>query len=349
MEDYERLLTGEFDCERKGKPHFMPLFGLPGTYIPKDDVLKYDVLADACYTRIMMFEGPLRLRQTRKSILYNHRFVLNIWLDDELIFSTESEKFNNIREKLKFNNTESSKEKFRYLLNYMMAVQFYPSSLSWSVDGDTESGLQEKGSPTKNDTEVHDVFSDIQKVKMLEGMESGHARNLAKSFFAERKWNDRDLNDVNQFVGKALKRYGYTLLQKLIDLQRMPTHLKNVTRVFTFFEKKYFSKIRISLDENNEFVVENNSNSDTISCFKSGKKIHEVKKDGSLKSNTDYKRFDPTLALFIAFINDPIDQIVYFGADTKRCSFCNLPLEDPKSLAVGYGKQCAETHDIPWG
>jgi hypothetical protein len=38
-----------------------------------------------------------------------------------------------------------------------------------------------------------------------------------------------------------------------------------------------------------------------------------------------------------------------YGKLTGSCCFCSTPLTDPKSLAVGYGPQCAKQWHLPWG
>jgi hypothetical protein len=38
-----------------------------------------------------------------------------------------------------------------------------------------------------------------------------------------------------------------------------------------------------------------------------------------------------------------------FGKDHARCVFCTKALTDERSMGVGYGPDCAETHALPWG
>lgn len=38
-----------------------------------------------------------------------------------------------------------------------------------------------------------------------------------------------------------------------------------------------------------------------------------------------------------------------YGRLTGRCCFCNLPLNNHRSTAVGYGETCAKTYGLPWG
>lgn len=37
------------------------------------------------------------------------------------------------------------------------------------------------------------------------------------------------------------------------------------------------------------------------------------------------------------------------GRDTGSCVFCSSPLEDERSLHVGYGPVCAKNYGLPWG
>jgi aromatic ring-cleaving dioxygenase len=43
------------------------------------------------------------------------------------------------------------------------------------------------------------------------------------------------------------------------------------------------------------------------------------------------------------------DEASAFGHDHDHCVFCNIRLEDDRSVAVGYGKVCAGNYGLPWG
>jgi hypothetical protein len=49
-----------------------------------------------------------------------------------------------------------------------------------------------------------------------------------------------------------------------------------------------------------------------------------------------------------AIMDSPADAAKKYAALTARCSFCNLPLTDDGSVAVGYGPICASNYDLPW-
>ena len=55
----------------------------------------------------------------------------------------------------------------------------------------------------------------------------------------------------------------------------------------------------------------------------------------------------------VEFLRDlsrhPAEVAAKYGKLTGRCCFCGLQLSDPKSTAVGYGKQCASHYGLPWG
>lgn len=37
-----------------------------------------------------------------------------------------------------------------------------------------------------------------------------------------------------------------------------------------------------------------------------------------------------------------------YGLNTGRCGYCHIPLNDPRSVAVGRGKKCSEDRGLPW-
>jgi hypothetical protein len=49
------------------------------------------------------------------------------------------------------------------------------------------------------------------------------------------------------------------------------------------------------------------------------------------------------------FAEHPAEVAGDHGKLTGRCAFCNLPLSDERSTAVGYGATCASHWGLPWG
>jgi hypothetical protein len=50
-----------------------------------------------------------------------------------------------------------------------------------------------------------------------------------------------------------------------------------------------------------------------------------------------------------AFAADPAKVAGQYGRLHGRCCFCDLPLKDERSTAVGYGPVCAKHWGVPWG
>lgn len=53
--------------------------------------------------------------------------------------------------------------------------------------------------------------------------------------------------------------------------------------------------------------------------------------------------------LLEAMSKHPAETAAHYGKLTGRCCFCNLPLTDERSTAVGYGSTCADHWGLPWG
>ena len=51
----------------------------------------------------------------------------------------------------------------------------------------------------------------------------------------------------------------------------------------------------------------------------------------------------------IKFAADPVTVAADYGKLTGFCCFCNRPLTDDRSIAVGYGPVCATSWELPWG
>jgi Family of unknown function (DUF6011) len=51
----------------------------------------------------------------------------------------------------------------------------------------------------------------------------------------------------------------------------------------------------------------------------------------------------------VAFAANPAKVAGEYGRLHGRCCFCDLPLKDERSTAVGYGPTCAKNWNVPWG
>lgn len=51
----------------------------------------------------------------------------------------------------------------------------------------------------------------------------------------------------------------------------------------------------------------------------------------------------------VAMATDPAAAGRAYGQRTGHCAFCSLPLDDKRSVDVGYGPVCAENFGLPWG
>lgn len=60
-------------------------------------------------------------------------------------------------------------------------------------------------------------------------------------------------------------------------------------------------------------------------------------------------RTDAIVARLKEFACDPAKVAGEHGRLTGACCFCNLPLKDERSTAVGYGPTCAEHFGLSWG
>lgn len=64
------------------------------------------------------------------------------------------------------------------------------------------------------------------------------------------------------------------------------------------------------------------------------------------------RKFDTPAGLVPALVElaaDPAKVATAHGRLTGRCCFCDIPLKDERSTAVGYGKTCASHWGLEWG
>lgn len=63
----------------------------------------------------------------------------------------------------------------------------------------------------------------------------------------------------------------------------------------------------------------------------------------------DHKLTDEFAKIMTAMSEDPVNLMASAGKISGKCCYCNSPLEDSKSLAVGYGPVCAKHWGLLWG
>lgn len=71
----------------------------------------------------------------------------------------------------------------------------------------------------------------------------------------------------------------------------------------------------------------------------------KIAPDGKLTTNTVLVNI-PLLSQMAA---DPAATAASHGHQTGACCFCSRSLDDPRSVAVGYGPVCADKYELPYG
>ena len=71
--------------------------------------------------------------------------------------------------------------------------------------------------------------------------------------------------------------------------------------------------------------------------------------DGSWQPSMYVSDFPNFVADLQRFAADPATVAAEHGKLTGACSFCNRPLSDKRSTAVGYGPICAQRFGLAWG
>lgn len=74
-----------------------------------------------------------------------------------------------------------------------------------------------------------------------------------------------------------------------------------------------------------------------------------VTRDGVFHPTADTASLPGLPAALQRFASDPATVAAEHGKLTGNCSFCNRPLKDERSTAVGYGPVCADHFNLPWG
>lgn len=327
------------DSETKRKMEFddnLNMSQIIGTAI--SDLFRFDKLTRKGSTKIVWYNKTIHIK-----ILYNNR----------LIIDTRNPKFEPYEKFLKYRNSSKSKREFVKILWHLCETQKIDSKIvkTESIKINGAITLINKIKTTKTKIVFND-YNDFEIAVLCAGMKSAEARHLSKDYFKKNCFTKEERMIAKEFVKEVHKKYGKDILDYCLTLPKKPFIITNAKRAFTQFDnirKGSIGIVRITADSL-ELLLSYNKDSDAIIIKNENENnIAEFKRTGEFSFVRNIKKPISSLVLFLSYIDDPLRQILYFGAKTGNCSFCGLSLTDPISLQYGYGKKCAHNHKLPWG
>ena len=231
-----------------------------------------------------------------------------------------------------------------------MIIRLKEESSALLVDNGDVSKSNEITQLILNDFSSQNDYSDYQLSILCGGMEEAKPRKLARSYIENKFWSIEERATAEFFVEKAREQYGEIILNYCLTLSKKPFGISHVDRLYSRYNNLTDSKIRLINNFGEEFFL-HIKNTGFLMTNKRIEHVLNVSRSGVAAISKDAKLEEvrSTLVLFLRFVDDPLSQVVYFGAQTGKCSFCGLPLDDPISLSVGYGKTCAEKNNLLWG
>lgn len=119
----------------------------------------------------------------------------------------------------------------------------------------------------------------------------------------------------------------------------------DMSRVVNMFENasKRLKRPRVTFER---FRLERDASGD-IACEGAQGPLGKICKDGLFYPVSD---IPGAIADDLERLSDdPVGFACEYGKASGRCCFCSLPLKEPRSLGVGYGKVCAGNYAMPWG
>lgn len=161
------------------------------------------------------------------------------------------------------------------------------------------------------------------------------------------------------FLSPKQSPYIYKLLEKAAGTSDGGRVHINVTRIKAMFEKaKAHLKYPKVVFETSFGAVKMYTQGDkakypgAIVIILNKLWMGRIHTDGGLQKGVNFNESshkDEFLSLLAAFSADPEGVASKYGKMHSKCVFCMLPLNDPKSLAVGYGPVCADHYGLQWG
>lgn len=166
-----------------------------------------------------------------------------------------------------------------------------------------------------------------------------------------------------QAQDRGLSRKQLYWVDKLIERAKNPpktVHIGDLTKLITFFENAQRKLRRPSIVLTLGDVVIRLSIAGAHSKvpgsilvaedapYRQGKWFGRILRDGTFSPGR-YEAPEGLFDLLRRLADKPAETAAEQGKLSHHCCFCDLPLKDERSLAVGYGKTCAQHWGLPWG
>ena len=190
-----------------------------------------------------------------------------------------------------------------------------------------------------------------QALPLLNDNDRGFAQSLLAAAARWRGWTDKQLFWANKLIEKAKNPRPEPVkvgdLAPILDLfQKAGKKLKNPAIVLSTPD---VGAIRVNI-AGMRSKYPGTLSITGLGTFENRPWFGRVNKDGTFTPGRDAAGKEaPLTGLLSRFAAEPAQVAGEHGKVTGCCCFCNRPLDDKRSIAVGYGPTCAENYGLTWG
>ena len=287
-------------------------------------------------------------------LYYNEHLHIRIQVAEHVFLNTEDPSLISHENELKFNRSETSRIKFRQLLLYLSGcgqseIQFQGLSPKENIQF---SRLLKRASTLREET--LNGLTDFQKALICSGMEAAEARKLYATFCQNGTFSHEQRSIAEQYILAAFRKYGKNLILQCLQLPQKPFMVTNTQRVFTYFDRLAINQkpsITLLLDDETEVELFYHKKDKKLAIrgVSNGEELVSIDQAGECSVPRKSKWINPSILLLLKVFDDPKQQIIYYGAQTGKCTFCGRKLSQHKSIQYGYGEQCAKKFALDWG
>lgn len=185
----------------------------------------------------------------------------------------------------------------------------------------------------------------LQDLKEAVKKLSGSDENFAGSILDQ--WSERGYISEKQmyWVGK--------LVEKARAPKLGPAGLVRISQLFRKAKDAGLKRPKIEIAPGVVIVRAGPASSRPDSLYVKGGRSYEsvyygrIDPDGNFSASDNAD--DEVFSALLAWSQDPAKAAKAYGHQHGNCCFCGRDLDDPRSVAMGYGPVCAENYGLPWG
>lgn len=196
--------------------------------------------------------------------------------------------------------------------------------------------------------EVNSIFKDSEAILLCGSLNDTKANSIySKYFLKNEQLSEDELFYAHKIAMNGYEKEGKSFIDYILSLPKLPFQFERVD-VLVRKLNKIENPVQVVSFKGERFKLYSKNNNVVFQNEKKAENTVEILANGKVKTENIQKIPISQFNLFFLTIKNLDKQLAFAGYKTGECSICGRELTDKKSILNGYGKTCAEKHNLKW-